>query len=51
MIKIFNKQEEIYNPKQPQENKNDNQKIEKDYNAIRKLVLGENKQHDKIKIF
>ncbi len=43
MIKIFNKQSEIYNPKQPKENNSENQKIEKDYNAIRQLVLVENK--------
>ena len=30
--KIFKKQEEIFIPKQPKENNNDNQKIEKDYN-------------------
>ncbi|MFM7990209.1 MAG: hypothetical protein ACKPKO_63930 [Candidatus Fonsibacter sp.] len=41
MIKIFDKQEDIYNPKQPKDNNNDNQKIVKDYSAIRKLVLGE----------
>jgi hypothetical protein len=40
MNKIFKKQDEIYIPIQPKENHiNDNQKIEKDYNSIRRLVL------------
>ena len=40
MNKIFKKQDEIYIPIQPKENNiNDNQKIEKDYNSIRRLVL------------
>ena len=30
--KICKKQEELFIPKQPKENNNDNQKIEKDYN-------------------
>ena len=41
MNKIFKKQDEIYIPIQPKENNiNDNQTIEKDYNSIRRLVLG-----------
>ena len=43
MIKISNKQEEIYIPKKPNENIN-NQKIEQDYNSIRRLIKGENKK-------
>ena len=41
----------IYIPIQPKENSiNDNQKIENDYNSIRKLVLGHVKQTSKHKI-
>ena len=47
MIKIFNKQEEIYIPKQPKEN-NDNQKIKKGYNSIRRLIKDDNNKLQKI---
>ena len=30
-------------PKQPKENNNDNQNIEKDYNSVRRLIKGDNK--------
>ena len=50
MNKIFKKQDEIYIPIQPKENNiNDNQKIEKDYNSIRKLILGHEPSKQKIK--
>ena len=51
MNKIFKTQEEIYIPRQPKENHmNDNQRIEKDYNSIRKLVIGNDKTNIKNKI-
>lgn len=43
MIKISNKQEEIYIQKKPNENIN-NQKIEQDYNSIRRLIKDQNKK-------
>lgn len=43
MIKISNKQEEIHIQKKPNENIN-NQKIEQDYNSIRRLIKDQNKK-------
>ena len=50
MNKITKKQEETYIPIQPNENNiNDNQNIERDYNSIRKLVLGHEPSKKNIK--